>query len=328
MTGRNQTLPARGHHHYRVYGQNLCSSVRLGALTPASFASNDIHFELMWTERDIDSYLRSAQLIARRPTNLGFDLSSYWSQQGYLLAWQDRCAFLLSPDGRNIQCVATRDSNLEWIAASLYGVVLSFALHLRGTANLHASAMAIDGTAVGFMAESGSGKSTLVAACAAKGLPVVTDDVLPIAMGVGEYIVHPGFPFVSLSERAAEAFTPHWHEELDFDHADKLRVPVDGDWARFADAPLPLGHLISIARRDDIQDVDMKRVSPTEAIQTVMQHTNVLPFLPTSLKQAHLAFSCQVVSAIPVWRLEYPSGFQYLDDAIATITDVALTPVR
>jgi serine kinase of HPr protein (carbohydrate metabolism regulator) len=82
--------------------------------------------------------------------------------------------------------------------------VLAALLHQRGCLVLHASAVLMNGGADVVSGETGAGKSTLLAALAAKGFPVVSDDVTAVrALPGGGIEVIPGPQWIHLCEDAA-----------------------------------------------------------------------------------------------------------------------------
>jgi hypothetical protein len=80
-------------------------------------------------------------------------------------------------------------------------------MHQRGFLVLHASAVAVGGRAVAFMAQSGTGKSTLAAAFGQHGHELITDDFLCIEFDADEQpFVRPAFPYVKLYPEVVEHF--------------------------------------------------------------------------------------------------------------------------
>ena len=68
-------------------------------------------------------------------------------------------------------------------------------LHQRGFLVLHASSVALNGTAVGFLGSMRSGKSTIAAALYAQGHRMISDDVLCVDInGASRPSVFPSFP--------------------------------------------------------------------------------------------------------------------------------------
>ena len=314
------------HYHYSVYGQRLCTPLRLVELPVGNFPSPDIRFAHSWGP-DLTERFQRLELIDHRPTNLGCDISVHRTNEGYLLDWEGLCRFHVSARGDEIIGSSHGDLGYNWITATLYGMVLAFALHIKGVRNLHASAVVVPGGAVGFLADPGGGKSSLAAAFAARGNPFLTDDVLALRQEDEGYVAYPGFPFTSLSEEAVSALLPEGQAPRQYLNDEKGRVLVDGQWASFSREPAPLQGLFSIARRDDVSEVRLERLPMVQAVQCLMENTNVLPLLPKEYKQTQLAFVSRLASQVPVWRLTYPTGFEHLASVIDQVETLAAEPV-
>lgn len=100
------------------------------------------------------------------------------SVQAIALRYAEGIRFHITTDGRRVWADWDAPLTLADAMTFLVGPVLGYALRRRGLLALHASAAVIDGRAVAFIGPGGAGKSTLVTACAQRGLPVVTDDIL------------------------------------------------------------------------------------------------------------------------------------------------------
>ncbi|CBH23135.1 Conserved hypothetical protein containing putative HPr kinase/phosphorylase (HPrK/P) (HPr(Ser) kinase/phosphorylase) domain [Salinibacter ruber M8] len=71
------------------------------------------------------------------------------------------------------------------------GIGLATALHHRGYAVLHSSAVSVGGKAVLFTGHKQAGKSTMAAAFATRGYPIVADDIVSVSVE-GACTVYPG----------------------------------------------------------------------------------------------------------------------------------------
>lgn len=115
------------------------------------------------------------------------------SDDGYWIHVPDTGTYHVSPDGSTIRWRPTDDPWWDFGRAHLMGRVLATSLHLDGFLTLHASAVAIDGGAVAFLAPKGAGKSTLAMALATAGCGLLTDDALPVLPHPGRApVAHPG----------------------------------------------------------------------------------------------------------------------------------------
>ena len=103
---------------------------------------------------------------------------------GYCIRFRECGEFLISADLTEVQVrrdAAAPHANLLPIVMA--GTVSALLLALRGATVLHASAVAINGTALGFVGPSGRGKSTIAALMCVNGAKLVTDDLLTVDAG-------------------------------------------------------------------------------------------------------------------------------------------------
>ena len=145
--------------------------------------------------------------------------------------------FVFPSDGSFVEAYVHPEADHEILDFTLNRGVLPRILHLRGTTCLHASAVEVDGEVVAFCGQSGAGKSTLSAALVDRGLPLVTDDVLPLRAGpAGRVLAGPGLPELRVYPAAAELIGI----------GERVDAPLEGQtkarWQprRAPDAPLPL----------------------------------------------------------------------------------------
>ena len=323
---RAQQLEQR-HRHYVVYGQRLCSDLPLRELPRDQFQVRDIEFRTAHDNGAGGLLDAPARLLTRRSTNLDCDLSVYATSldsgggsTGYLLRWEGRCDFQVSADGDQIVCQAAPGTALGWVTASLYGIVLSFALHLKGVGNLHASSVVLPGGAVGFLAQPGSGKSTLAASFAQAGYSFLTDDVLALSEEGESINALPGFPFVSLNAQEVEYI---WRGASPVDrlplNQEKCRIQLNGSAEAFCAEAVPLKGIYLLERGEETSAVEISRLSLKEAIPRLLEETNALPLLPRETLSRHFAFVSRLVSRVPVWRLSYPSGLGHLKQVNDTV---------
>lgn len=162
----------------------------------------------------------------------------------------------------------------------LLGSALGILIHQRGLFPLHANAVVIDGVAVAFTGQSGAGKSTLAAWFAARGYPVLSDDVCVVGLheGIGP-VVYPGLPRVKLWADAAR-LQGHVVEDLERIHDDmdkyQLALPVNPE-----QSPVPLGAVIRLVRQGE-QRLGLNRLRGRAAVQLLMAETyrpGVIPVL-------------------------------------------------
>jgi hypothetical protein len=105
------------------------------------------------------------------------------TESGYLLRFRECGEIVISGGLDEMQVRRDPSGRPEVLPVLLAGTVSAFLLALRGETVLHASAVAVDGTALAFVGQSGRGKSTLAALLCVDGAKLVTDDVLTVEAG-------------------------------------------------------------------------------------------------------------------------------------------------
>jgi len=209
----------------------------------------------------------------------------------------------------------------------LLGPVLSVWLELQGIPNLHASAVAVEDHAVGFLATSTGGKSTLAATMLQAGYPLLTDDILCVERREEAFWGRPGFPQMRLWPDQARYFLGHY-EELDSltPQTTKRRVPVgENGLGTFCGASRPLACLYLPERRDPTTwgtRVEVTPVSRVEALVSLIGQgfsSSVVEKL--GLRRHRFDLFGSLASQVPIYRLVYPEGVQYLPYVRQAILD-------
>ena len=124
---------------------------------------------------------------------------------GFRLEYSDSGTFDVSQDGSEIVWYPGPDSPLELVRMDVVGRVLATALHAAGAIALHASAVAVDGRGIAFLAPKFYGKSTLALALTYAGARLITDDTLGVMPGDPPICI-PGVHSVRLRSESAARF--------------------------------------------------------------------------------------------------------------------------
>ncbi len=199
--------------------------------------------------------------------------------------------------------------DLDDVLSFLVGPVLGLALRRRGVLALHASAVVIDGLAVGFLGAGGAGKSTLAAALAARGHAVLTDDVLALRRDGARWSAHPGYPEIRLWESsepllfgtrgALRPYSANW---------DKRTLPLDARGYAFAREAVPLGALVLLEEAAaDTPTTVVRRGEGAEAIVSLVGNTYVGYLLDADERRTEMRALAELVEAVPIGRL-VPAG--------------------
>lgn len=198
----------------------------------------------------------------------------------------------------------------------LVGTVLSFWLERQGIPALHASAVVANDRVVAFLGTNTGGKSSLAATLLQAGYLLLTDDILAVERGRDMFIGRPGYPQIRLWPDQAEYFLGH-HQNLQLVHpgGSKRRVPVGPDGlGAFCDMPKPLSCFYLPDRRD-LQEgtIEITPVSRRDAVIELVRHSFLARIVAAmGLQSQRLDFFAQLVRHIPMRRVLYPSGSEYL----------------
>ncbi|MCG6136154.1 MAG: hypothetical protein MET45_16135 [Nostoc sp. LLA-1] len=176
----------------------------------------------------------------------------------------------------------------------LLGPILCVLLRQRGLLVLHASAVRINNQAVAFMGGSGWGKSTLATAFHTKGYDVLTDDVMPIQIGIGQPLVFPAYPQFKLWPEAATSLG----EDINslspiFPNGPKLSYKVSQG---FQQTPLPLQKIYVLGKGERHE---ITQIQPQQAFVELIRHTRAITLITDPEFQAsHLRLCTELVKNV------------------------------
>jgi hypothetical protein len=159
--------------------------------------------------------------------------------RGYRLFARHFGLALVSEDGAEVLCAPPDAEPWSW-QRFLVGRVLPWAAVLRGREVLHASAVALDGRALAFVAPTGGGKTSLAIELVLGGGRFLTDDVLALERSGEHVLAHPGASIVALRDPPPAGLGQV------LGHSGKTYVALDR-----MPGPVPLGALCFIGRDED-----------------------------------------------------------------------------
>ena len=237
---------------------------------------------------------------------------------GYLVRFVDRADFSIALDEGVITCRpaprtparVTRDLYLNQLLPMIRG-------HL-GELIIHASAAAVDGGAVAFVAQTGRGKSTLAAAFARAGMPFLSDDGLCLAAEGGRYLASPNRSSFRLwldSEAEVvlgKAAPDEWDQDA------KSRVEAS-DSLPFQAEPLPLRAMYFLGPGEAAKPV-IVGLPMREALAQLLNHSFFLDAEDRVRMTRHFEALTRLAEAVPSFALDYPRDYALLPDVIAAVT--------
>jgi hypothetical protein len=316
---------------YQIYGQAVATNFPFAV--PLSHATGDGHlrFEVVKSAPVIENWPQLVPDVSAISSDGGEDFFYYRRDTYDLLRFSDTADFYIWPD--RIVCHACEPFDRDWIEIDFLGSVFSCWLERQGIVAMHAAAVAIDGIAAAFVAVSQGGKSSLAATLVQSGFPLVTDDILPVEYGDRQVCAYPSYPQMRLwPDRAKLLLGRYRHLPLVYPGCSKRRVPVGaGEFGQFCSDRLPLGCWYLPNRRDPAEwgtAIAVEALSPRDAAIELVRHSFAAPIVQAmQLQPQRLREIAQIAATVPMRRLSYPSGAEFLPavrDAIledfATVT--------
>ena len=299
--------------HYTIYGLNLSSDSPIpGLVTRPSPGTVEVQLFLRrtpcWFNERTAQTEQSWFVSAHRDDERGrpvLRITRTTNPACFRFAYSDGTEFIIDPAGRKIWATWLAPSTLSDTATYLLNPVLGFLLAHRGSICLHASAVAIGGQAVAFIGPAGSGKSTTAALFAARGYPIICDDVLVLSSRKDIILAQPGYPRLRLWPHSVQALfggadalprlTPTW---------DKRYLDLTRDRLQFQNHALPLGAIYIIGDRAETGiSPSCDGVTRREALVALVKNSYVGKLLDKTRRALELRFFGHVATSTPMRRL-------------------------
>jgi hypothetical protein len=202
----------------------------------------------------------------------------------------------------------------------LTGTIVAFLLSMGGALVFHASAVEVDGGALAFIGHSGQGKTTLATLFCAAGYPLVTDDVLPVAVSHrGDVSCVPGGVLLRVRPKA-EAVIDHLAADVPRGLTADGRHGVSPRLTRAARLQLRAA-VIPLPDREHTQ-CDSRRLAPIEAMMTLTRFQRIEGWKSDHELRAQFAMITRVVGSVPVLAMRVPWGPPFRPHLVAEMLDV------
>ena len=281
-----------------VSNADVSVSLRNGVPIPAPDSSDHVWY----TSDYLDAGGAPVQLAALNQRD-----GSYW------LRYSEGAAFRIDGAARCVDAWWVDPLTDADAITYLLGPVLAFLLRLRGRVPLHASGVAIDGSAVLFAGTAGAGKSTTAAALASLGHPLLSDDVVPLADGDGGPSAWPGYPRVSLCDDAAQALFANSDDLPAFSATYRKRyLDLETAGLAFQYAPLPIGQVVVQAGHVTGSAPAVRPLGPREALVALLPHTYGTYLIDMGMRAREFDVLASLVDAVPVYEVRFAAGVETL----------------
>lgn len=300
---------------YAQCGLRLRSEVKLDL--PLSIGDGwDV--DIRWGEDILDSRPPPpGETIAIFETGRNTWYTATSTESGYHLRFRDCGEFLISEDLSEVQVRRDPWGRTELLPILIAGTVSAFLLALGGNTVLHASAVAIDGSALAFVGQSGRGKSTLAALMCVAGAELVTDDVLVVDDGRPVMCIG-GASELRLREKAFGIAQEREDSEI--------RMTAD---ERLAFAPtlassglLPLAAIVIPSPSQEVSEVEIRCFPPSEALFALLTYPRIHGWTHPEILSREFSTLSQIVNEIPVYDVTIPWGPPFSPDIARALTSL------
>jgi hypothetical protein len=190
-------------------------------------------------------------------------------------------------------------------------------MELLGLRTLHGASLTWQKKAFTLLAASTGGKSTLTASLLKSGACLLSDDITVVEANGTGFHLRPGCASMRLGFDQTELFLGQQSNLAKFlPGVDKAIIPVGGcGWAQIEENSQTPACFYILERQlpDQLATVEIQTLERTEAVLALVRYSFVhhAPFF-TGTSVERLGFITQLASQVPVKRLVYPSGYEYL----------------
>lgn len=315
--GRQETSQA-----FRLYGLCVGSQWRL----PYCEGSDADTPEVELVAGPAWFFEEASREAARQPTAADWFQHACLHDGSHYLRWSELFEFLVSADGHRIVGRPLTDVALEALHTYLLGVVLSFSLVKRGLDPLHATAVVVDGGAVGFLGDTGYGKSSLGAAFLQAGYPMLTDDLLVLRHDGHGFSAYSGPPRIKLFPEIAKRMLGEHVMGIPMNPLTrKLIIPLDRHQSH--QAPTPLKALYVLPRPSagaGSRRLTLRRLSQRGAFLALLKSAfNDEVVEPERLRHQFLLCT-RIASAVPITLLSHPRSLA----SLPSVREAILADIR
>lgn len=296
-------------HGYSVYGVDIRSAWPLAFPPPTDGPATGARVDFVGGS-DADF----SDIDARRTPNESWFESQCLPDGSTYFRWSNLYEFLIPVDGSRVVCRPLNGTDRLVLQNFLFGPAISFALVNQGLEPLHATAVEMAGSAVGFLGDCTFGKSTILASFLQAGHRLLTDDLLMLVQRDRQWLACPGSGRIKLHPDSAHAFLGDVsHSEPLNAFASKRSFPVDA--ARSWHTALPLAQLFVLPTPDErarATSVSIEPLSRAALFHELLKNSFNVDVVTRDRFERQFEFAARLAADIDGFRLQYPEGFSQL----------------
>lgn len=238
--------------------------------------------------------------------------------EDYLLRFPDQADFLISRDGKEVQCCPAPGTPQSTVRHLFLDQIIPLILTRREPLVLHASANLTSRGVIAFVGKSGQGKSTLAACLGQAGYRLISDDYVvlrrvAVRKPVEDWIAVPSYPGVRLWPDASDGIFAAPPESAEIAHYTEKRRVNDPKLVPFADQPSSLRCLYILDDEDDEdtfpQEPSAVLLSPKAAFMKLVAATFNLDIRDKVLLEQQFEATADLSSRVPCFHLRYSRDF-------------------
>lgn len=294
-------------YFYLAYGLSIKSCIALPELATGA-------------ECEPDLVVSCAKVVTPSAETDRVEHCAWATPDGLCMFWQG-VGIISVLNGKAIVLDPTPEVEESRLRLFILGAAMAVLLHQRGLLVLHASAVALQGSAVVFLGNKGWGKSTLAAVLAQRGHSVISDDVVALGKDAdGGPTLLPAFPQIKLWPNSVEALggnpedLPRLSTLFEKRHYDVT--------TQFARTPLPLKCIFLLGIGETVR---VDPVQAQDAIVELIRHSYSARFAVHLLSGKeggrHLMQCSALARRVPICRLERPADLSLLPDAARLVEE-------
>ncbi len=316
-------------NNYRIFGIEICSSYPFST-SPTNFSGPpEIEFIVVPKQQTISKNPEYIYTSPFRDINGLNHFRLFRSHGNFVIRLSTGIDFEFI--GNQIVC-SSEDPYDPIIEIGFLGAVLAFWLEVHQIMALHASAVKANNHSIIFLAESLSGKSSLAASFIQAGFPLLSDDIVPIELVENRFFCRPGYPMMKLwPDEASFLFGDTHAFEKENPRSEKIKIPIGPNGlGHFAASSIPVGCLYLPERTnnpDFEREVQITSISPRDSVVEILRFSFAARMAEAAgYAASRLEMISKIARSVPIKRLIYPSGYQYLPMVReAILTDLSQT---
>lgn len=297
--------------NYTLYGLNVASEIPIPELELVEFEQSNVVIRRGSVPRpDIPSGRRY--------------VFQYDSDES--LYYMDDIGGVIVTAGEKIVADALPGAEEKGFRFILTGIALGILFRQRGLYSFHASAVEIDGNAVGFVGVKGMGKSTLAAAFTRQGYNLVADDLLVVDVKEDTVMALPSFSHLKLLPDALEV-------ALEVDPASVPRIDPEYVKRSYSAASpvvkssVPLSHIYVLQYPQDDEEVGLPRItsmSKQEGFLQLVANDYVARLSRRNVTKETLNAHKQIFNSINIRKLRRKRRLDNIYDSVRCVIDDVL----